>query len=535
MSLALLEHQPPHMKWRFKWEPVAQPWRTYDKARQKAVAKLWEKGDLRHLRTPSQQEVYERMNAWSARVGANLKLRIDDPERKRLGRIFMLDCSRRWGKSALLLSRALEFGATKKGWRMIYMGPQYKELKKIIEIVMPMLVADCPPGFLGKEHGPDWEKSALTYHFANTGSRLEVIGLDKDPDGARGPAVDYAFGDEMAFVNNLEYTLRSIIGPQLLGRDHARLELASTPPVSPAHYWTAELVKQAEREHAHEKKTIEDADQYSVEEIEDEIHAAGGRRHTTCMRELFCEHVADQNLAIIPEFREKERSIVKAWDPPKFRDCYTVMDPGWKDHTAVLFGYVDFENAKWVIEDEISAPKMNSKEVSAAIKLKEAELWKGVSCVGSNGKLRPQPLWRWSDRDRHLVEQLSRDHGLTFFFTRKTDLDQHINALRVAIDDERIVIHPRCTRLRADLKNGVWKNDARKIFAHADDASHFDTVAALMYFIRNADLRRNPAPKEEKFVRSNRDENKSGHTIPQANSRTSKWSRHGHRYYVKSR
>jgi hypothetical protein len=520
------------MPWRPKWVPVAQPWRTLDKKGQALATKLWKAGTLRHLLTPSQQTVDARMTEWSLRYAINFAKRIDDPTRLRLGRIFMLDCSRRWGKSALLLKRALEFGATQKGWRMIYMGPEYKELIKIVDIIMPMLVLDCPPGLLGKEHGPDWARGEQTYHFRNTGSRLEIIGLDKNPDGARGPAVDYAFGDEMGFLKNLEYTLRSIVSPQLLGRDHARLELASTPPVSPAHYWSSTLVPQAKNEGAHDKKTIEDADQYSVEEIEDEIHNAGGRRHTTCLRELFCEHVADSNLAIIPEYREMESRIVKAWTAPKWRDCYTVMDPGWKDHTAVLFGYVDFENAKWVIEDEISAPRMNSAAVAEAVKLKESQLWKGVFCVGANQRLRAQPLWRFSDRDKHLQEQLAREHDLLFQFTRKTDLDQHINALRVAIHSGNVIIHPRCTRLRDDLRNGVWKNDARKIFAHSDDAAHFDTVAALMYFIRNADLKRNPAPREEKFVRSTRNENLSGHTEAAA-LKTSKWSRRGHLYRIR--
>lgn len=532
MSLALAEHQPKHMPWRPKWVPEQKPWRVMTKAEQAECAKRWAAGKLDYILTPSQREVNAKIVAWSERYALNFARHIDDPLRKRLGRIFVLDCSRRWGKSALLLKRALEFGATQKGWRMIYVGPEYKELQKIIDIIMPMLVIDCPPGLLGKEHGPDWSRSELTYHFANTGSRLEIIGLDKNPNGARGPAVDYCFGDEMAFLKSLEYTLRSILSPQLLGRDHARFEFASTPPVSPSHYWTSELVKQAKREDAHETRTIEHADQYRVEDIEDEIHNAGGRRHTTCLRELFCEHVADQNLAIVPEFREKEKDIVKAWPAPKWRDCYTVMDPGWHDHTAVLFGYVDFENAKWVIEDEISGPKLHSKEIAAAVKLKEHQLWNKVQCVGSNGRLRNQPLFRWSDRDKHLVEQLAREHELLFHFTRKTDLDQHINALRVAIDDGKIIIHPRCTRLRNDLRNGVWKNDTRKIFAHADDASHFDTVAALMYFIRNAELRRNPAPKEERYVRSMRNENLSGHSEPQARP-TSKWQRRGQRYFVR--
>jgi hypothetical protein len=123
-------------------------------------------------------------------------------------------------------------------------------------------------------------------------------------------------------------------------------------------------------------------------------------------------------------------------------------------------------------------------------------------------------------------------HDLQFYPVRGKDIDQHINALRVAIQNERIIIHPRCVRLKDDLRNGVWKNDSYKVFAHAKDASHFDTIAALMYFWVNADMKRNPAPREERYVRSLKNENQSGHTEP-AGRRISRWSRRGYRFFVR--
>jgi hypothetical protein len=175
------------------------------------------------------------------------------------------------------------------------------------------------------------------------------------------------------------------------------------------------------------------------------------------------------------------------------------MDPGWKDHTAVLFGYWDFEKTTLVVEDEISAPRLNSDDVASAVKLKEHQLWDKVRRVAPNGVMKPQPYLRVSDHNFELINTLSTVHGLTFIPTAKDDLDQNLNRLRVAIARKQVIIHPRCKRLIKDLRDAIWKNQAKKVFAHSSDLSHFDTVAALIYMWRNINQRRNPMPKDARY------------------------------------
>ena len=512
-------HQPPEMAPREKWVSQVKPWAACSPERKVELLHCWTVGELEHLLTPGQCEANAAIERWSA-----------SPLRR--GLIYILDISRRWGKSVLLCKRALEKAIRNPGWRIVYCAPEYKMVNKILVPLMGMLLLSCPPGLHGTEdgQGPKWVSKENAYVF-NNGARIELIGLDVNPDGARGQFIDYAFIDEGGFFDKLEYVINSVVMPMMMGRAHARLECASTPPVSPAHFWSSELVKQAKDDNAHDTRTIEDAAQYSSEEIEMFIRLAGGRRHTTCRREYFAEHVTDENMAIIPEFRDVADEIVMAMETlPHWRDCYESMDPGWNDHTAVLFAYVDFEQALLVIEDEISAPRLTSDDIAAAIKLKEEALWGKSMCRGANNRPRPQPYQRWSDRDPEKIDDLRRDHGIVFYPTQKKKdaLEADINALRNAIAAKRIRIHPRCKRLIADLKNGVWKNAARKIFAHSSDLSHFDTIAALVYLWRNVDLRRNPAPPEERFVRSNRDET-SGY-LSQAAQRKSRWHRRGFRY-----
>jgi hypothetical protein len=289
--------------------------------------------------------------------------------------------------------------------------------------------------------------------------------------------------------------------PQMLGRPWARIIAGSTPPVSPSHYWSAEFIPTAILEGAHSKRTLLEADQYTAEEKAEFIAEAGGKNSTTCRREYFAEHVVDETMAIIPEFRDCEETCVVAMKPPPWRDCYVSMDPGWADLTASLFGYWDFEKQLLVIEDELAAPRQNSRAIADAISAKEIALWKGVKLKKDKGQMGVQPFRRVCDLDNRLVADLWVEHKLLFVMTAKDNLDQQINAVRVMFSKGQIRINPRCKKLIQHLKNGVWKNETRKVFAReGGDLGHFDLIAALIYLVRNVQKWRNPAPKLETYV-----------------------------------
>jgi len=178
------------------------------------------------------------------------------------------------------------------------------------------------------------------------------------------------------------------------------------------------------------------------------------------------------------------------------------MDPGWAHMTAVLFGYWWFEKRAFVVEDEIVESRKNSREIAELIKAKEKELWGSVKRFARNSDhLKPQPYRRVSDNDNRLIQDLTMEHGLSFVATQKDQLTQQINALRIGVQEGRLIIHPRCKRLISHLKKGVWKNAERKKFAvEGKHFGHFDTIAALVYLWRNTDQHRNPYPPTERYV-----------------------------------
>lgn len=497
-----------------RWESPVVPWQACNLERKEILHRVWSRGDIIHHLTPSQQAAYRKYKEW-------------DLHTRRIGRHYALDIARRWGKSLLCCTIAVQAALQHSGWRIVYCAPQYKMVNKILLPLMAQILQDCPPGIR-----PVWHKSDGMYRF-HTGSWIELIGLDVNPDGARGTGVDLVLLDEAAFFDNLEYLIQSVINPQMIGRKHARIVAASTPPVSPAHHWSQAYVPDAIKANAHDLKTIEEADQYDWDEIEEFIRLAKGRKAVTCRREYFCEHVTDETMAIIPEFREVEQEIVRAPEKiPLWRDCYVAMDPGWKDLTAVLFGYWDFERQVLVIEDEVTASRLNSSEVAAAVKVKETALWANVKRRGNFGKTVPQPFLRVSDNEPRMLYDLATQHGLVFQETQKDEFNQQINGVRIAIQKKQIQIHPRCRVLILHLRNGIWRNEARKQFAwEGGSLGHFDAIAALIYLWRNVHQRRNPAPREERYVISAQYEDRSGHTEPA--KRWSKWSRHGQRYFVR--
>lgn len=497
-----------------KWVSRVPHW-TFASADQRALLEAaWRAGDLSFLLTPSQHDSYKKIRRW---------------EKRGQGRVYALDIARRWGKSVLCAVLALEDAFRYPGFRIVYVAPTYEMVKKILLPLIAKMTESCPPSLQ-----PEWIKSEAVFTFPN-GSRLELVGLDLRPDGARGTGVDKVILDEAGFFDNLEYLLVSVIFPQMLGREHARIIAASTPPLTPQHYWSSTVVPECMARDAHDRKTLDEADQYTPEEIEYFYSLMpGGRNGTAARREYGAEHVADSSLLIVPEFAEGEQLCVREVEPPVWRDCYTSLDPGFHDLSAALFGYWHFLEETLVIEDEFTAPRLNSREIANRIRRKEGELWGKVRRRGIGFETKPQPYLRICDRDMRLITDLQKDYGLAFIATQRDHQLQQVDQIRVAVQTGKIAIHPRCKKLISHLKNGVWKKIPTKQtgneFGRESEFGHFDLIAALVYMWRNVHKRRNPTPPLERFVCGDLPSNDNG----KAPGPKSKWRREGQRWFLRS-
>lgn len=467
------------MAYRPAWKSPVMPWELCSGEKRARLRAAWADGEISHQLTPSQQDSYDKLRAWEERKFT---------ER---GHEYVLDISRRWGKSEVLCVWLIENCIRRPGARYLYIGPERKQIEDLTLPLFARILSECPPEMM-----PEYVHGDRAYVFPN-GSRIELYGLDKNPNASRGGAIDGAALDECGFFKRLKYLVKSVLMPQILGRaTWAVLLMASTPPDTPAHPWTDLFVPNAVLHGAHDLKTIEDADQYTVEEIEALIAAAGGRGNPDCQREYFAQHIADAARIVVPEYAAAAKEIVREVARPAWFDAYTVMDPGWHDLVAALFGYWDFGQAKLVVEDELAEVKMNSGRLAAQLKEKEAALWSGIERVGSNSLLKAQPYRRYTDREPRLISDLRVEHGLVFSLAKKDSPEQAVNQLRNAIAEKRILIHPRCVKLQSHLRSAIWKNELHKAFSwQGGPFGHFDLVAALIYMWRNVNRGRNPAPK----------------------------------------
>lgn len=386
-------------------------------------------------------------------------------------------CSRRVGKSYTLCATATETAIRIPKSQIRYAAPTQKNVKEIILPVMREILSDCP------EHlRPQWKVQDSHFEFPN-GSIISIAGTDAgNADKLRGSACDLAIVDEAGFVDDLSYLVRSILMPQFI-TTNGRLILSSSSPKTPAHDFTG-FMAEAEIAGAYVKIPIyDDSRPEVIARIPEWMQESGGIESTDWKREYECELVTDQELAIIPEFNDaKANFVVRDHIRPVHYDAYVGMDVGFNDLTAVIFGYWDFLAASIVIEDEVVLNRMTTETLAKEIAAKERELWAE----------RP-PFLRVSDTDLIVINDLSRIHGLHFSATRKDDKEAAINAVRMLVAQDKIIIHPRCKNLIAHLKYGVW-NKHKTQFERSAGFGHYDLVDALIYLVRSIRREKNPWP-----------------------------------------
>lgn len=438
----------------------------------KAVESLWRMGLTSWKFHPAQLDIYEAINNSNAST-------------------FVINCGRQIGKSFLLSAYAIEYALQHRGAKICYLAPTAKAVKKIILPRIKEILSDCPRDLL-----PSYKVNDQVYIFKN-GSEIHIAGTDAErAENLRGQVFHLVICDEAGFMDKLDYVVSSILRP-LTSTVSGKIILSSTPPVSPDHPFKQIFVNQAIISGNYIKKTVHDnplipdkiKHQYMIE--------SGGANSVAWRREYLAEFIQDEQMAVIPEATEsKLKEITKDIIPyndniqpnehqiikPLFYDAYTVADLGYTDNTGILFGYWDFYKATLVIEDEALFNKPNTQMISNIINQKETALW-------GNKK----PYMRFCDGDPITISDLNTSHKLTFSATRNDELESSVNAVRLFMQDNKIIIHPRCINLLAQLGSATW-DSTRKRFSRSPTQGHYDLIAALIYIVRNIKRGKNPYP-----------------------------------------
>ncbi len=468
------------------------------------AAEAWRRGHLTYLLHEDQRRVRAQLEASSATR-------------------FVLEIARRWGKTWLLVVLALEMCLRRPGARVVYGAPTLKDLSEFILPTLEAVSSQAPPELRGEYRG-------ATGHWAlPNGSYIHLFGCDdkRKANRGRGPGADLVILDEAGFIPILRYVLRSVLRPQTL-HSGARMVVASTPSEEPDHDFTA-VAERAEARGCYARRTIHDNPRLTPERIEafiaedasDEGLSVEEYQETdTFRREYLAERVVDAQLVAVPEWAEL-RDVLRVVRPrPAYFDGYTSLDFGGADPHFGLLGYYDFPRGCLYVEREVF---LHSGETTADLAgaLKEAEreawgtsLWQGTLRATREGSAKllealppeareafdkaapQQPFARFADNDLQLIRDLARLHGFLAIPTEKTDKRLHVNAVRIALRNRAIEVHPDCVHLDRHLRSTLWKDVKRKDFARRN-GEHGDGVDALVYLHRNVDTQRNPFPLAE--------------------------------------
>lgn len=397
-------------------------------------------------------------------------------------KLFVANCARRFGKTFWACIKAVEWALRcPNQWpRIKYASALRLDLKEFAIPAFELILLDCPDDLR-----PIWKSTESKYIFPHNGAEIQLVGLDKRPDGGRGNYCDLYIFEEAGQIDNLQYLYSSVVSPMTLRREGARIIMISTPSPTPAHPF-GEFCERAIDQKAYIQLDIHQNPMLSKKEIDEARSEC--LTESDWLREYMCQHVVDENRAITPEWEMKYVQKIKRPEYFPFLHRYVGMDLGTKvDLTAVVFAYWDAAEKFLYLEDErdITGPRMTTPDLADMIRETEKHLWKGYG----------EPYRRISDNDNPLLLQdLGYLHQMHFAATGKDDLHAMVNDLRRMIKAGKIIIHPRCKKTIGCLRAGIWDKN-RKRFDRSAMYGHFDHLAALMYLVRNLNQEDNPIPQ----------------------------------------
>lgn len=392
--------------------------------------------------------------------------------------IYVVNCSRRLGKTFVMAVIAVEAALQNPNFQIHFGAPYQNALKDFVLPIFRQVLEDCPDDLR-----PHWKQLEGKWIFPN-GSYIKLCGANNGQfDNLRGNKSDLFILDEAAQIDKIQDVINSVALPQLLSskNPNKKIILPSTPPTTPDHPFK-KYAENAKATGAYSHFTIYDAG-YPPEEIEALAKELGGKESTTFRRECMAEFIVDSALHIIPEWDKKYIQEVKKDDYFQFFTIVEGLDIGYRDFTAWIHGYFNFNSGQLIIENEYALKENDFTTKVLADNIKERE--------DEYKKLNTTRIRRISDNSNlNLIADLSRLHKLSFAPVSKntgsgTDRkgkEWMVSQTRKWIQDGNLLVHPRCTMLIASLEFGIWK-DGHSEFARSEELGHYDFIDALIYLI----------------------------------------------------
>ena len=422
------------------------------------------------------------------------------------------NCHRRMGKSFLLTMLCIERCLSMPRQQCKFAAPTRQHVTDIVRPIINQILEDCPKELrpYRREGGtelvfqnPRWEQPEAT-------SVLKLVGVNVgDGDRLRGQAADLVALDECGLYNDLSYIMESVLIYQFAGRELPAVIMATSAPVTIAHDFFETYIPKAIEEESYVEVTADKNKDFTETDKRNVLMGCeGGEGSVSWRREALCEKISDESSLIVPEFQHHiEDVVVPAYERPEFFHPWMCMDTGWKDHTACLYGYPDFQEQVLIVESVIWVHYKTLGDISHLIRGREAEVYPPSLLGGMRTRMR-----RIGDMTQMDLHNLRKDHGLAIRYVDKgwktgysSTMEANIARLRTGIQEGRLkIVDNETTKpLTYQLQHGTW-NESRTDFNRPSNSNkaaksmlgHCDCIAALAYFWRNVNFRENPYPSD---------------------------------------
>jgi hypothetical protein len=421
------------------------------------AGELWRRGDLRYLLCPHELSLY-------ALIRQGLEV---------------AHCTRGYGKTKSVMVYCLEeFLRDPARGAFPFVTADKSKAAGMLKPLVRWLAADAPDNLR-----PEWSHMDGGFRIGDR-EFLKVYGSDREQyDALRGTTIARKVViDEAGFCDNLKEIMVDVISPACR-KGGGSIVILSTSPYSTDHYfWTR--VDMAQKAGTYARYTLDDNTLWTRELKEKALAEVGGPGSITAQREYYCKRMQEKRRGVIPEMTEDVLDrVLRPWDRPTHYRLYAALDPGTVDGTGYVLGYWDFEAAKLIIDGCWSTLEQNTT----------ADIHQAIVELETQRHPEHEVHERYSDTARQMIIDLSKLHGLKIRATKKDNLEMQVNAVRMLIDADQLVITPEAAQVARELLVANWDKNGTT-WQRSDAYGHFNLLAAVIYLVRNVDRRHNPFP-----------------------------------------
>jgi hypothetical protein len=456
---------------------------------------FWSQGFLRYiLKEDLQRRVYDFTHDWKDRYPSSALPIVWDLHRA-AGKTFML-CLVCAERAMWKPGQEIRFGAETEGKCEEIVEPNFR---KIFGNFMP-------PGFHAEfrrsKASPYYECYNPTWPAGSFPSRIWIIGCRERADIHRGKRSNMVVLDECREIDAFEYVAKVVFGPQFATMERPVYIMSSTPPESMDHAWSRVYRAQAVESGRYYCGPSEPVDGYAGDgdwTPEDDLRMVelfGSKESTDYQREMLCRHISDPTRLIVPEFSYDRHTVELHIRPQRFIPLI-VADGGYIDYFATLFGYVDFERQKLIVEDSIIVKRKHLGQIAKLLDDKTKKLYAEPTVKNDRGDFGmdyPITPRRFADMKPGELAEIGQVYHQPFAPASNHDPDAQIAHLRTLFAQDKILIHRNNEILIRQLQNAI--RDERGKLTRSEEFGHWDAVMALVYMARNAPWLVNPLIKE---------------------------------------